>query len=79
METSTENTEHYFVVTYSPQWGWHVDTAMTEARFDEGTVWDDVNDEWVRCAPTDDVAKWDKYLTDTLNVAVANLNKKAGK
>jgi hypothetical protein len=74
MNESTENTEHYFVVAYSPNVGWYVDTAATDARFPDGTVWDDATEEWVRCAPTDYVAKWDKYLNDTLNVALHNLN-----
>lgn len=36
--------EHYFIVKWSKQNGWSIDTDTEEARFPDGTVWNGT--EW---------------------------------
>jgi len=39
---------HYFVVAYNEDTGFTSDTDTLEARFSEGVIWDEEEQEWVR-------------------------------
>ena len=38
--------EHHFIIKYSKEGGWEWDTDTEEARYPDGTVWNEEAQEW---------------------------------
>ena len=38
--------EHHFIIKYSKEGGWEWDTDTEEVRYPDGTVFNDVSEEW---------------------------------
>ena len=71
--------EHHFLINYdtkTSEWGWSVETEMS--HFQEGTIWLDDEQKWVKNKYSKDIQTLDDNLADELGSAIHLLNKKEG-
>ena len=76
-ENKEQDTKHHFVLTFdakTKEWSW--DTETETVKFPDGTIWDEVKQEWYRgymgdggYDPVDEViAEYFPHAVDALNM-----------
>lgn len=67
--------EHHFIVKYTSENGWTIDTDSELARFPDGTIWNNDTAEWNSAyLGNEQYDNEDESLMEALSVKLAEMN-----
>lgn len=67
--------EHHFIIKYSTENGWELDTDSEEAKYPDGTVWNSDTQEWSNGYEGEgEYLDNDDVIGETLNAAINLMN-----